>query len=216
VLGIKHESITERLKARFVLGGHRDREKKSLINNSTTMTHQSVCLILALSSVFGFDLWSSDFNQAYLQSAEQLQRDIFIYPDKLIAAPKNYYNLYYTIRYTESGGYWVKTLTEHHTNDLGMTQTKRDFSLFFKHATSKLLGLSGAFVEDLLRAGTLRFNDSSQRTTENRFDVKPLTTNEFTFAGFYITTHGERSEISQNDYFRRLKLVSSTCEFAAK
>jgi hypothetical protein len=39
VLAIKHESGTEKLKARFVLGGHRDREKKSLIHNSTTLKH---------------------------------------------------------------------------------------------------------------------------------------------------------------------------------
>jgi Reverse transcriptase (RNA-dependent DNA polymerase) len=128
VLGIKHESGTERLKARFVLGGHRDREKKSLIHNSTTLKHQSVRLTLALASVFGFDLWSSDVNQAYLQSAEQLQRDIFIQPDELMLDHNELLQLILPLYgITESGDYWGETLTEHHTNDLEMTKTKQDF-----------------------------------------------------------------------------------------
>lgn len=214
MLGIKHESGTERLKARFVLGGHRDREKKSLIHNSTTLKHQSVRLILALASVFGFDLWSSDVNQAYLQSAEQLKRDIFIRPDELMLAPDELLQLILPLYgITESGDYWGETLTDHHINDLKMTQTKQDFSLFFKYAASKLIGLSGAFVDDLVRAGTLQFKDSSQRSTESRFDVKPPATNDFTFAGFDITTHEDHRELSQNDYVNRLKLVPTTCDF---
>jgi hypothetical protein len=171
-------------------------------------------MILALASVFGFDLWSSDVNQAYLQSAEQLQRDIFIRPDELILAPNELLQLILPLYgITESGDYWDETLTEHHTNDLGMTRTKQDFSLYFKHAASKRVGLSGAFVDDLLRAGTLRFKDSSQRSTENRIDVKPPTINDFTFAWFDIETHGDHREFSQNDYVRRLKLVSTPCDF---
>jgi hypothetical protein len=113
----------------------------------------------------------------------------------------------------ESGDYWGETLTEHHINDLKMTQTKLDFSLFFKHAASKLIGLSGASVDDLERAGTRQFKDSSQRSTKSRFDVKPPATNDFTFAGFDITTHEDHRELSQNDYVHRLKLVPTTCGF---
>jgi hypothetical protein len=63
---------------------------------------------------------------------------------------------------TESGDYWGETLTDHHINDLNMTQTKQDVSFFFKHDAGKLVGLSGAFVDDLVRAGTLQFKTSSQ------------------------------------------------------
>jgi transposase InsO family protein len=214
VLGIKHESGAERLKARFVLGGHRDRERKSLIHNSTTLKHQSVRLILALASVFGFDLWSSDVNQAYLQSAEKLQRDIFIRPEELDLGPDELLQLVLPLYgITESGDYWGETLTEHHIKDQQMTQTKQDFSLFFKHVGETLVGLSGAFVDDLIRAGTLHFKENSQETTENRFDIKPPITNEFTFAGFDIETKADHRKISQNDYIRRLKLVPSTCDF---
>jgi hypothetical protein len=43
--------------------------------------------------------------------------------------------------------------------------------------------------------------------------VKPPTANDFTFAGFDITTHDDHRELSQNDYVHRLKLVSTTCDF---
>jgi Reverse transcriptase (RNA-dependent DNA polymerase) len=159
------------------------------------LKHQSVRLILALASVFCFDLWSSDVNQAYLQSAEQLKRDIFIRPDEFMLAPDELLQLILPLYgITESGDYWGETLTDHHINDLKTTQTKQDFSLFFKHAASKLIGLSGAFVDDLVRAGTLQFKDSSQRSTEGRFDVKPPATNDFTFAGFDITTHEDHRD----------------------
>jgi hypothetical protein len=106
VLGIKHESGTERLKARFVLGGHPGSDKKSLIHNSATLRHKSVRLILALASVFGFDLWYSDVNQSYLQSSEQLQHDIVIRPDELILAHNELLQRTLSLFFiTESGDY---------------------------------------------------------------------------------------------------------------
>jgi Reverse transcriptase (RNA-dependent DNA polymerase) len=216
VLCIKHEAGQEHLKARFVLGGHRDRDKKSLIHNSTTLKHQSVRLILTFASIFGFDIWSSDVNQAYLQSAEKLQRDIFIRPVELELAPNELLQLMLPLYgITESGDYWGETLTDHHINDLNMTQTKQDFSFFFKHDAGKLVGLSGAFVDDLVRAGTLQFKTSSQETTEGRFDIKPPSADNFTFAGFDIKTHADYLEISQRDYIRRLKIVPVSCDFDA-
>jgi hypothetical protein len=40
-------------------------------------------LLLALSAVLGFEIWSMDVRQAYLQAASDLKRDIFIRPDVL-------------------------------------------------------------------------------------------------------------------------------------
>lgn len=43
VLGIKHgDHGSELLKARFVLSGHRDREKPFLVRNSSTLRHHAV------------------------------------------------------------------------------------------------------------------------------------------------------------------------------
>jgi hypothetical protein len=73
---------------------------------------------------------------------------------------------------TEGGGYWGEALTKHHTDDLKMKHTKGDFSLFFKHVANRLVGLSGSFVDDLVRAGTLNFKTHSSAETQSRFDIK--------------------------------------------
>jgi len=65
VLAIKKaDDGTEAYKARFVLGGHRDKENRSLVHNATTLKQSSIRLLVALATTFGFDI-----NQAYLQSA---------------------------------------------------------------------------------------------------------------------------------------------------
>jgi hypothetical protein len=79
VLAIKHRDNGEDvLKARFVIGGHRDREKDFLVHTTTTIRHQSVRLLLALAASLGHEVWTIDAKHAYLQSAAQLDRDVFI------------------------------------------------------------------------------------------------------------------------------------------
>jgi len=68
----------EVLKTCFVLGGHKDREKSSIVHNAKTLKLSSVRLLLALATIFSFSLWATDVNQAYLQSAENLHRKIFV------------------------------------------------------------------------------------------------------------------------------------------
>jgi hypothetical protein len=54
VLAIKNPGTDkEFLKARFVLGGHRDLEKRSIVHNSTTIKQSSVRLLLALTATLG-------------------------------------------------------------------------------------------------------------------------------------------------------------------
>jgi Reverse transcriptase (RNA-dependent DNA polymerase) len=214
VLSIKHESGEDRLKARFVLGGHLDRDKKAQIHNTTNFKQQSIRIILALASIFGFDLWSSDVNQAYLQSASKLQRDIFIRPEELNFGLNELLKLFLPLYgLTEGGDYWRETLTKHHTDDLKMKQTKGDFSLFFKHVANRLVGLSGSFVDDLVRAGTLNFKTQSNATTQSRFDIKPPTENDFTFIGIEIHSRKGNKRMSQASYVDRLTFVQQRCKF---
>jgi hypothetical protein len=102
------------LKARLVIGGHRDREKSSRVHTANTMRSQSLRLIMALASIFGFRLASVDVEQAYLQAAEPMLRDIFVRlpqgiieldQSELIQLLKSLYCL------SESGDYWASTLS---------------------------------------------------------------------------------------------------------
>lgn len=77
VLSIKstEDSETE-YKARYVIGGHLDRMKDIMVHSATTLHPQSIRLLLALTAMFGFDIWSADVLLSYLQSAEPLLRDL--------------------------------------------------------------------------------------------------------------------------------------------
>jgi hypothetical protein len=80
VLAIKNPGMdNEFLKARFVLGGHRDRDKHS----PTTIKKYSVRILLTMAASLEFNIWTIDVNQEYLQAAVDLQRKIFTKPDLL-------------------------------------------------------------------------------------------------------------------------------------
>jgi hypothetical protein len=56
VISIKHENGTEKFKARFCLGGHRDFMEKSMVHTATQLSRSSTRLILAVAAVLGFDV----------------------------------------------------------------------------------------------------------------------------------------------------------------
>lgn len=123
---------SELLKARFVVGGHRDRERDHAVHKATNLKQPSLWLILALASILGSDLYSIDINDAYLQFAADLRRKRFfklhilkLNPDELLQSLKPIYGL------TGAGNYWIEALKKHISEDLGMTATTRDLSLFF-------------------------------------------------------------------------------------
>lgn len=111
VLALKHkENGTDVYRARFVVGGHRDRQRDTVVHNTTTLKQSSLRPLLALASILGFDMYSIDVDQAYLQSASKLHLNIFIKPDvtylhhdKLLQLVTPIYGL------TDSGDYWNET-----------------------------------------------------------------------------------------------------------
>jgi hypothetical protein len=190
VLEIKRtEDGTEKLKARFVISGNRDRLKTQLVHIASTVRQTHVRLIIALAAVFGFDVWTADVRQAYLQATTPLLRDVFVKTDtitlernELLRFLKPLYGL------SDSGDYWARTLSNFHLEQLQLQQSTGDFALFFRRIADKLMGLSSSLVDDLLQAGTHDFRLDMEREFKRAFDMSSAERGNFAFAGVQALT----------------------------
>lgn len=105
---------------------------------------------------------------AYLQSTEPLTRRVFIKnPSKEFELNRDeYFELLkplFGLRNSEDLRH--KTLLELLTNDLNMQPTKADPSLYFINRLSKLIGINGSYVDELLRAETRNLKEIANRRT---------------------------------------------------
>ena len=58
---------------------------------------------------------------------------------------------------SDAGDLWHKTLHSHLVDDLHLTSAKTAPSLYFARANGKIIGLSGSYVDDLIRTGAPDF-----------------------------------------------------------
>lgn len=219
VLAIKSSIDGEvKFKARYVIGGHRDKLKHMMVHSATTLQPQSIRLLLALANIHGFDVWSSDVRQAYLQSAEPLAREIFIdkpvpefelEPHQCLQLMKPLYGL------CESGDMWHRTLDDHHRNDLGMSPFRSDPAMYKIMADGMLQGISGGYVDDLLRTGSAEFRHLSRKTHE-RFEMDDDENLPVTFSGFTLARDKDGSIIQdQHIYLSNLEALDKSASFSA-
>ena len=202
-------------KAPFVVQGHKEKEKRQLVHNSTTVRQSSTSLLIALAAIFGFRVWTHDITQAYLQSAIQLLRDVYLKPSKelelgshqLLKLLKPLYGL------ADSGDYWNVTMAKHVQADLGMNETAGDMSLFFKNVREKLCGLIGTYVADSLLSGDEAFLKHTDKTIE-KFGSKGRDMDNTRFAGVYIETKQNGFVVNQKSYSERLSRLNADCIFA--
>lgn len=61
------EDGTSRCKARYVIGGHRDRMNSMIGHDSATLQPQSIRFLLTLAESYEFKIWTSDVRHAYLK-----------------------------------------------------------------------------------------------------------------------------------------------------
>jgi hypothetical protein len=102
-----------------------------------------------------------------------LQKEIFLKTDAMELGPNEFLQLVLPLYgLSESGDYWNETLANHHLQRLQFTQSRVDFSLFFKTVGGRLCGLSGCYVDDLLRAATPNVRELLESTIREDFDCK--------------------------------------------
>lgn len=208
VLSIKSSADGEtKCKARYVIGGHRGILKHYMVHGAQTLQASSARLLIALASICGFEVWSSDVKLAYLQSTEPLRRRVFISnpapefeldPRECFELLKPLYGL------CDAGDLWHQTLNKHLINDLHLEPTRCDPSLYFSIRQGELIGINGTYVNGLLRAGTREFRSVCELTNK-KFETSGCEVPPFTFAGFRISPNDENSfTIDQNFYLPKL------------
>lgn len=116
------------------------------------------------------------------KSVSNLRRKTFVRPDilelgtdEIIQVVKQLHGL------SDAGDYWGEKLKDHHRKKLYMEQTTGDFSLFFTRTLNKIIGLSGTYVDYIIRAGKKDFKNKSTAITGTNFDSKPIEYIPFTF-----------------------------------
>jgi hypothetical protein len=169
VLTIKNIGTDEEVhKARYVVQGHKDRDKKFLVHNSTTVRQSSTRLLVSLAATLGFRIWSQDVKQAYLQSSEKLMRKVYLKPSKEFGLPQNALLELHKPLYglADSGDYWHNTMSRHLKEDLKMKPCTGDISMFYKHLNDGLGGMTGTHVDDSISAGTFQFGALTAKTME--------------------------------------------------
>ena len=208
-----------KFKARYVIGGHRDRMKALMAHSAATLQLQSIRLLLALAAVHGFDIWSSDVRQAYLQFTEPMSRELFItkpVPESELQSEHCLKLLKPRHGLCDSGDLWNKTLDEHHRHDLGMTPFRSDPALYKIMSNGLVMCISGGYVDALLRTGSPGFRQLATKTKE-RFQMGEDEHTPCTLSGFSLA-HGKDGSLEQNQHFylqklERLHFHASFAEF---
>jgi Reverse transcriptase (RNA-dependent DNA polymerase) len=215
VLAIKDEVTDKEVwKARFVVQGYLDHLKTSLVHDIATSRQHSSRALVGFALILVFNLFSTDVTQAYLQSAENLRRDLYIKPTKEFSiAPGQLLKLLRPLYgLADSGDYWGRTLSNHLRKDLGMESATGDPALFFKIIQEKLSGLCATYVDDTLQAGDLKFVELSG-LTQRRFQCRLREWSNVQFAGVEIEIKESELVVHQQRYISKLMSLSKDANF---
>ena len=217
VLAIKHSesSSSPTFKARFVIGGHRDRHKDLVVHNSTTIRPENVRLLLALATILALPISLADWKQGYVQSKSQLLRKVFTKPKELQLAPNE---LVQVIRplygLPDAGEYWNETLSNHLREHCQFQQSTTDFCLWIRTTAQKLLALATTYVDDVLIAATPDALERFKAISLKRFDVKFDSSATLSYLGLQINTQKDGTrKVAQPKQIRRLRLLPSNASF---
>ena len=170
----------------------------------------NIRVLLILSRIHNYPVWSRDVKQAFVQSKENLKRDVYIRPPRnqsvletlgaepnsVLRAIKPLYGL------PEAPTYWWCTISAYHEAELKMQHCVLDPCLFFLHAedtTSNdgivLEGVQAVLVDDTLGTGDSNF-EQKESGVEQVFETKERSYLPFKFNG----SHLELVKIDEDDW----------------
>lgn len=218
VLAIKHSEKPDespRLKARFVLGGHVDKDRNRIVHDTRTVRPESTRMLIALATIFGMKISLADWRQGYTQSKSPLLRKVFVRPNEL---QLNENELVQVLRpvygLADAGEYWSDTLSNHLREHCKFEQATTDLALWLKTTASKLVALAVTYVDDVLLAATDDALSEFERISRKRFDISLDTANTLSYLGMRIVTSPDGTRrISQPKQISRLKSLPLNSTF---
>lgn len=157
--------------------------KHLVFHNSLSLQPYYILFLLSSAMAHDFNVWTADVTQGFLQSTDSLLRDILtakhvpefeLEPHQCLKLIKPLYGL------CDAGDLRASSMDKHHRNDLGMYPVRSEPALYVKHTDWKLIGISGSYLDDVLRASQHIFRKLCLLTHE-KFDMAD---EEFIPSGF--------------------------------
>lgn len=200
VHGLKrNDDCSEFEKSRVVGKNFRDKKAVHLPTRSPTVLRMVQRLSLFVASMNG-NAYLRDIIQSYVQSMTKLERPIYYYPlpemnlpeDTILMAKKPLYGL------PEAGLHWFITYSQHHIENLRMTQSSGDTCLFYRMSNSVNPNLVILQVDDSFGTASDPQFLKEEEEKSALFQAKPR--KEF-YVGSQFDFNGSKiSRISSNSF----------------
>ena len=182
--------------------------KNYLVHGSQTLQKPPCRLQLALVGMYEFDFWLTDVKLAYVQSTEPLTGRVFIRnPAIQFGLVSDGYFELLPLLYclSDADDLLHRTMQKHLAEELDHLPTKIDMSMYIFIRHGELDGISGVYVDDILRAGTPRYQKHCSKT-HKKFDTTGDEEPPLTFSGCHITEPSNFPfAIDQNSTSRTLR-----------
>ena len=199
-------------KARLVLVGWQDPELGQVATDSPTLRKESKSLVLSICAAQKWRIWGADIKTAFL-SGDPQQRGIYFRPppeikewmgldsDDLFRLEKAAYGL------AEAPRQWFLRLTRE-LKEVGLVASRLDPCLYYLRRNSKLVGICGIHVDDLLGGGTKEM-DTILANLKKRLPFGDYRTYTIRCTGVEIRQNPNTMEIEvgQENYVENLKEV---------